>query len=47
MDRRCFYCKKVRGTRVRYCKRCRHYVCGYEDCSGSPCPKIRKRKAQQ
>lgn len=34
---RCFYCKKFRG--VRLCKACRHFICGWEDCPGSPCPK--------
>lgn len=39
---RCWYCKKVR--QVRLCNKCKHYVCGWEDCPGSPCPgKKRKR----
>lgn len=39
--KRCFYCK--RRTRVRFCRECRHYVCGRWDCPGSPCPEYVKR----
>ena len=43
MKRRCWYCKK-RGRKVRLCKACRHFVCGFEGCPGSPCPKKRRIK---
>lgn len=33
----CFYCRAPKRL-VRLCKACRHYVCGWEDCPGSPCP---------
>jgi hypothetical protein len=35
MLRTCFYCKRPRPA--RWCAKCRHFVCGYDDCK--QCPK--------
>lgn len=39
---KCFYCRKWRAS-IRWCSDCRHFVCGWEDCQGSPCPKARSK----